>query len=453
MRNTTSLLGVLLAVGLGGCGSVSAGGDQPDAFVDLRPVIESVSPDHGPAGGGIQLTLAGSGFSGDTLVVVGGRAASNVTVVSDGEITCDLPPGEYDAQVTVTVINDNGFANLLQAFTYNSAPTAGEVSPAYGSAVGGTEITIHGTGFADNAASVLVDGVAATSVVVVDDETITAETPAMADGPAMRPLDVVVETSSGTVVLAGAFRYTRPGLLIGRLGRTTGIEDSEASHSLYYYDIQAKAFVPLFPVDWGLQALGLHPDGTVYGVTNRRGLIRQRYLMTLDPLTQEMHSIGPVLMAGTTEECNVADIAFNGGTLYGLRSTYNAGNFHSLVTIDLTTGECTDVSATRHSLNAYRWAALAVKDATTFYAVPYLNSSLYQIGINNELVGSPVPLPEDSSYEVAGGVFAAGKLWAVRRGSGQLIQINTSTGAIENIETEQTLYYPRAMCRTPPSMN
>lgn len=78
------------------------------------------------------------------------------------------------------------------------------VSPATGTAAGGTAVTILGKGFT-GATGVSFGGAAATSVVVTNDGQITATTPAHAAGP----VDVQI-VKSGTVMqtLPGAFTFT-----------------------------------------------------------------------------------------------------------------------------------------------------------------------------------------------------------------------------------------------------
>ena len=82
------------------------------------------------------------------------------------------------------------------------APVIASVSPNYGAVAGGTSVTITGTNL--NGATVKVNGVAATSVVVVSATSITAKTPAGTVGAKA----VAVTTAGGTVTKANAFTYT-----------------------------------------------------------------------------------------------------------------------------------------------------------------------------------------------------------------------------------------------------
>ena len=82
-------------------------------------------------------------------------------------------------------------------------PTVTSVSPNTGSTLGGTSVTITGTGFFAPA-TVTFGGNAAGGVVVVSSTTITALTPPGAAGP----VDVVVTTTCGPGTLPGGFTYS-----------------------------------------------------------------------------------------------------------------------------------------------------------------------------------------------------------------------------------------------------
>ena len=78
------------------------------------------------------------------------------------------------------------------------------MSPAHGTVTGGTSVTVSGLHFL-TAGSVTVDfgGDAATNVVVVDDATITCDTPAGSAGA----VDVDVTNNDGTGTLTNGFTY------------------------------------------------------------------------------------------------------------------------------------------------------------------------------------------------------------------------------------------------------
>ncbi|MHB8877881.1 MAG: beta strand repeat-containing protein [Myxococcaceae bacterium] len=167
------------------------------------PVVSSVAPVFGPAGGGTAVTITGTGFLSGASVTIGGTAATGLTIVSDTSITATSPAGTV-GPADVKVTNADGqFGTLVGGFEYMPSPTVTAISPAAGREGGGTNVTLTGTRFAAGAI-VTIGGVAATNVVVVNATTITATTPAGAVSAA----DVVVtnlDLQSGT--LTGGFTY------------------------------------------------------------------------------------------------------------------------------------------------------------------------------------------------------------------------------------------------------
>jgi 6-phosphogluconolactonase (cycloisomerase 2 family) len=108
--------------------------------------------------------------------------------------------------VDVVVTNTNALTGTLTGgFIYSDddPPHVSSVFPTSGPRAGGTSITISGSGFLAGAA-VELDGVAASSVTVVDSETITCDTPAGAAGVA----DVKVANTDGqSYTLESGFTY------------------------------------------------------------------------------------------------------------------------------------------------------------------------------------------------------------------------------------------------------
>jgi hypothetical protein len=84
-------------------------------------------------------------------------------------------------------------------------PTVAAVTPAAGSTLGGTTITVTGTNFAAGA-TVTVGGTPATDVAVAGPTSLTARTPQHAAGAA----DVVVAVAGRSGTLAGGFRFEAP---------------------------------------------------------------------------------------------------------------------------------------------------------------------------------------------------------------------------------------------------
>jgi len=89
------------------------------------PMITSVMPGTGSTAGGTLVTIIGSGFQAGLTVLIGGSAATGITVFSSSQIQLKTPPGAA-GMVSVTVTNpDSSVANLANGFAYAPAPPPG----------------------------------------------------------------------------------------------------------------------------------------------------------------------------------------------------------------------------------------------------------------------------------------------------------------------------------------
>ncbi len=150
-------------------------------FTNLEaPTISSVTPNQGSTNGGTTITIVGASLTGTSAVSIDGAAATSVTVVNATTVTAVTPAGFAGAR-SVSVTTPGGNATLANGFTYIAAPNIASFSPIQGPTTGGTVITILGTAFTETS-SVTIGGVAATSVTVINANTLTAVTPAKAAG-------------------------------------------------------------------------------------------------------------------------------------------------------------------------------------------------------------------------------------------------------------------------------
>jgi hypothetical protein len=91
----------------------------PSAVV-LVPVIESISPDHGPEAGGTEVTLTGQYFSTDCIVYFGDELATDIVRINSETVTCVSPASTTGTvAVSVKIVNDDDQAyTKSESFTY-----------------------------------------------------------------------------------------------------------------------------------------------------------------------------------------------------------------------------------------------------------------------------------------------------------------------------------------------
>lgn len=123
---------------------MTQGQQDTHVAVAAAPVITSLNPTNGPAGGGNSVLIAGSGLVG-AISVHFGAASAVFAVNSNSQITAIAPPGT--GTVSVTVTTSSGTSNGLPYSYGTSAPTLVSVSPTSGPASGGNIVTLTGTGF------------------------------------------------------------------------------------------------------------------------------------------------------------------------------------------------------------------------------------------------------------------------------------------------------------------
>ena len=120
------------------------------------PGVESAAPGAGPSLGGTRVTLTGTDFVAGLTVYFGeqdSRARATVESVTATEVVV-VTPAMPAGQVPVTVVNpDGGSSTTADAYTYqaSAAPTLTSITPTSGSSLGGTELTLEGSGFASGA--------------------------------------------------------------------------------------------------------------------------------------------------------------------------------------------------------------------------------------------------------------------------------------------------------------
>ena len=198
-----------------------------DKFTFIAPpTVTGVSPSSGPLAGGVWgVTVTGTNLATTTKVSIGDTQTS-FEVKSDTSLNIYIPAGESaeTVDISVTTIGGTSARTSADQFTYlppPPPPTVTGVSPNSGTALGGTTVTITGTGFT-NAVYVSFGGYAAQSFTVNGDTSITAVAPATYyDGT----VDVTVQGSSfawSATTAADQFTYADPAPTVTGVSPNTG---------------------------------------------------------------------------------------------------------------------------------------------------------------------------------------------------------------------------------------
>ncbi|MDR3502850.1 MAG: IPT/TIG domain-containing protein, partial [Legionella sp.] len=187
-------------------------------YIASTPELSSLTPTNGSTAGGTTITLSGSGFVAGTTVTLGGTSATDVHIIDATTLTA-VTPAHASGIVDVVVNNGVGSATLSAAYTYlANAPTLTAINPTTGSVAGGVSVTLTGTGLT-GMTGVSFAGVLATSVVVVNDTTMTAVVPAYVSGPLV--IDVIVSNNSSNATLVSGFTYQAGPPTLGSISPNT----------------------------------------------------------------------------------------------------------------------------------------------------------------------------------------------------------------------------------------
>ena len=171
------------------------------------PAVLGVSPAAGPASGRNRATVLAAGLTtlADTAIRFGAAPALVIDVDAAGHTaTVEVPPGAV-GPTSVTLDNARGTSTLAAAYTYEPFVRVYEVLPNFGPVTGGTAITLSGEGFAPGA-SVRVGALPASSVNIIDTNTLTAVTPPGSPGL----VQVTVSLAGRSDTLVGGYLYQAP---------------------------------------------------------------------------------------------------------------------------------------------------------------------------------------------------------------------------------------------------
>ena len=174
---------------------------------DAVPTVTALSPTGSPTGGGVVVTLTGTGFvTGSTGTTVKFGTAAGTVVSCSATTTCvaTAPAGTAGTvDVTATTAGGTSATGAPDRFTYVTAPAVTGVAPTLGPTSGGTAVVITGTGLAG--ATAVNFGTGNGAVYVVNSATqITATLPSRAAGT----VNITVTTPGGTSPTTAADQFT-----------------------------------------------------------------------------------------------------------------------------------------------------------------------------------------------------------------------------------------------------
>ena len=170
------------------------------------PTVAGIVPDRGPVSGGTEVVITGASFAVGTTVTFDGIAATDITVVSDTQITCVSPV--HDAGTVNVVVTDplGQKGRLFRGFRYIPPPVVESVDPVTGTTLGGMPVTIHGQHFRSGA-TVHFDETVASDVTVVSSTEISCITPPHKEGSAK----ITVTNDDGqSDVFKRRYRFVQP---------------------------------------------------------------------------------------------------------------------------------------------------------------------------------------------------------------------------------------------------
>jgi len=209
--------------------------------------VSAVNPNNGSSAGGTAITITGCGFAGSSTVIIGTNA-SGIAVTGTTLITATTPAntaGIYD----IIVINPDGSSGTL-ASSYSCTMSLGSITPANGSACGGTRITITGSGFAPGATvaigTIITGGTVAGNTVIYVTTSLLNNTAG--------PVNVVVTNPGGYgTTLASAYTYN---MLVASVNPANGGSCGGTAITIYGCGFAANATVTINNSITGVTVLG-----------------------------------------------------------------------------------------------------------------------------------------------------------------------------------------------------
>ncbi|XP_064089363.1 fibrocystin-L-like [Macrobrachium nipponense] len=284
--------------------------------------VTSVTPATGGTGGGYSVIVLGSGFPADldgwsgNSVTLGG-VACDVTAADGASVTCTVPAGAAGS-VDVSVTISGQTSTLTSGFTYDSTLSASitTVSPTTSNVLGGSVLSITGTGFGDGTGGYVKVGPNTCGVVSWTGTLITCTLPS--NNPGVQAVSVYTGSqgfASGSASVTYTFKITGSSSATGSVfGGTILVLDGEGFGTdcslleveigdgmvcdvLECSDVQITCITRLVSVNHVVTNMGIYPGyGTGFAWSPKVLTITEGDSITWnwskpDPLSQALFSI------------------------------------------------------------------------------------------------------------------------------------------------------------------
>ncbi|MFI1335991.1 IPT/TIG domain-containing protein [Streptomyces sp. NPDC020845] len=161
-------------------------------FYIAAPTVTDLYPHSGPDTGANTVTVFGTNLTLTSVVKFGNNPASNINVISDGQLTVTAPSGSGTVVVTVTTPGGTSTVGTGGAYyTYLGAPVVNTLNPPHGPDYGGNPVTLTGANLTYTD-SVTFGGVEASFAAISDSQVV-----AVAPGGSPGSVDVRAHTPAG----------------------------------------------------------------------------------------------------------------------------------------------------------------------------------------------------------------------------------------------------------------
>ena len=399
------------------------------------PSVSSLITTTGSTAGGTLVTILGSNFTGVTGVNFGTVPATTYAFLADGVIVATAP-AQAAGTVDVTVATSSGTSSTSSSdeYTYTNAttPTVSGLDVSSGLSVGGSPVTVLGSGFL-GATGVSFGSVAATAFTINSDTSISVVAPPQSAAT----VDVTVTSPGGTSSTSSADEYTYNTTSLPTLtGLSTSSGSTDRRHAPHP---DGHRFQHGLGVNVGT-ALSTPTSSTVNSDSQITFLTPSQFAGTYD--------VSVTTAAGTTATSSSTQFTYNaasapavsslgtssGSTAGGTAVTINGSGFTGLAAVDFGTVPAASFQFVSDSVIT----AVAPPQAAGTVDVKVLTTAgVSASGSSDHFTYSAASAPSVTSLATTGGSTAGGTLVTINGRDLRELQRSTSARWAPRLHREQ----------------